>query len=413
MLWLAAMTMADRGFARLLRLCRATATCHVQLVVVSVGVLAGCADEPELSQTEAASTVNDYGTSSGCSTAVVIGLSNQIAEEAGCENPASFVSFSGAPGITLTSNAVLPFLVKGARDDLEKVAANNSLQINSALRSIAQQYLLVSVVRCNVAAASPRRRPVGHSNHEGGRAVDLANYSSRISAMSAHGWAHDVPGDVVHFDHTNSADDRGQDTKAFQVLWNKNHPNDTIAEDGAYGPQTEARLKQVARDRLRDRSVVHGDARRDRRRGRRSTGPDQARAADQSRTTRSSCRTAGRSIGPRRRASQIDGSSSPLHDTSWISATEVTTLGSAVAVGDQGTIDFDVMTPVESDADTDQHALVDDTGATHRHVQPLAHGGTGRRIPIRAVMAPRATTRTRAAATAAAASAGSRSCCPR
>ena len=95
MLWLAAMMTTDRGFARLLRFAGATATCHVQLVVVSVGVLAsGCTDEPVLSQTESQSTVNDYG-SSGCSTAVVIGLSNQIAEEAGCENPASFVSFAG------------------------------------------------------------------------------------------------------------------------------------------------------------------------------------------------------------------------------------------------------------------------------------------------------------------------------
>src|SRR6185503_17636884 len=41
-----------------------------------------------------------------------------------------------------------------------------------------------------------------------------------------------------------SADIRGKDTLAFQRLWNRNHPTDKIAEDGAYGPQTEARLRQ-------------------------------------------------------------------------------------------------------------------------------------------------------------------------
>jgi Synergist-CTERM protein sorting domain-containing protein len=63
---------------------------------------------------------------------------------------------------------------------------------------------------------------------------------------------------------------------------------------------------------------------------------------------------------------QIDGSSSPLYDTSWLSATEVMTLGSAVVGGEQGTIDFDVMTPAVDVATpiTQQLALVDDTGAT-------------------------------------------------
>src|SRR5260221_6423251 len=129
----------DRRFTRL----RIAATIHVHSWVVGVGVIAsGCTDaEPELSQTESASTVADYQ-STGCSTAVVIGLSKQIADEAACENPNSFVSFEGAAGITLSSNAALPYLVKDARDDLEAVAASHSLQITSALRTNAQQYLV-------------------------------------------------------------------------------------------------------------------------------------------------------------------------------------------------------------------------------------------------------------------------------
>ena len=364
MLWVAAMRTTDRGFAHLLRFAAATATCHVQLVVVSVGVLAsGCAaDEPVLSQTESSSTVNDYSGSTGCSTAVVIGLSKQIAQEAGCENPASFVSFQGAAGITLASNAVLPYLVKDARDDLEKVAANNSLSVTSALRSIAQQYLLYQWFeqgRCGITAAAT----VGHSNHEGGRAVDLSNYSARISAMSAHGWAHDVAGDPVHFDHTASADERGQDTTAFQVLWNRNHPNDMIAEDGAYGPATEARLKQapatgfavgpscVNQNLMAD--VVSVD------------GPDNV-APQTVAHYAIVIKNTGTTAWPATTKLQIaSGDSSPLHDDSWTSATVVTTIGAIVEANKQTTIDLDVMTPMETDATPIMQAFeLDDSGTS-------------------------------------------------
>ena len=330
---------------------------------LALGVsLSACASEPDLGVAQSASTVSDYS-SSGCTTAVVIGLSNQIAEEAGCENPDSFVSFSGASGITLTSNAVLPFLVKDARDDLEKVAASSSLQINSALRSIAQQYLLYHWYqqgRCGISAAAT----VGHSNHEGGRAVDLANYSSRISAMSARGWAHDVPGDVVHFDHTSSADDRGLDTKAFQVLWNKNHPTDTIAEDGAYGPQTEARLKQspatgfpIGPSCTTNHAAVANAVS--------IVGPDQVPPQTIAHYT-IVVQNAGQVDWTSTTRIEIVGTSSVLHDTSWISATEITSLGTAVAVGDQGTVDLDVMTPaVEVTTPITQSlVLLDDVGAT-------------------------------------------------
>lgn len=320
------------------------ATWKVQRWVVAVGVAAsGCTlAEPELSQTESASTVADYG-SSGCSTAVVIGLSKQIADEAGCESPDSFVSFGSASGITLTSNAVLPYLVKGARDDLEKVAAGSSLQINSALRTIAQQYLLYHWYlqgRCGITAAAT----VGHSNHEGGRAVDLANYSSRIAAMSAHGWAHDVPGDVVHFDHTSSPDDRGQDTKAFQVLWNKNHPDDKISEDGSYGPQTEARLKQAPATGFAigpsctTTQTVHAEMVS-------IDGPDSVPPSTRAHYT-IAVKNAGEVDWPATtRVELAGGATSPLHDDSWTSASVVTTLGGAVVAGAQVRIDLDVMTP--------------------------------------------------------------------
>ena len=230
------------------------ATSNVRYLVLALGALApsacsveqpgeGSEPQPITAMPDATkATVADYTHSSGCTTAVVIGLSTQIAEEAGCENANSFVSFKGAKGLQITSNAVLPYLQKGARTDLEAAGAAETLQINSALRTLAQQYLLYEWYlqgRCGITAAAT----VGTSNHEGGRAVDLNNWSSRISIMSAHGWKHDVPGDVVHFDHVASPEDLGEDVKAFQTLWNRNHPSDKLGVDGEYGPETEARLK--------------------------------------------------------------------------------------------------------------------------------------------------------------------------
>ena len=177
-----------------------------------------------------------------CSTAAVAGLSHQIAAEINCMAPGALEHFAAGGHIAITSSAVLPYLAPDAVRALERVSG--TVEINSAFRTVAQQYLLYrwyQAGRCGIAiAATP-----GNSNHESGRAVDLANWSSEEGSMSAHGWAHDVPGDVVHFDHLASPDVRGMDVHAFQRLWNRNHPNERLAEDGAYGPHTAARLAEA------------------------------------------------------------------------------------------------------------------------------------------------------------------------
>lgn len=210
---------------------------HTTVILMMVG----CGDVVDTSEISSEVSVSTY-TSSSCSTSVVLGLSKQIAEQVGCSSPGSLVAFDPGANLVFSSNAVLPYMHAAAKADLLKVAETRTVQVNSGFRTVAQQYLLYrwyQLGRCGItAAATP-----GRSNHQSGRAVDLANYSSLISAMSNRGWAHDVPGDPVHFDHLSSPDIRGQDIKAFQRLWNRNHPNDTISEDGSYGPQTEARLK--------------------------------------------------------------------------------------------------------------------------------------------------------------------------
>ena len=184
---------------------------------------------------------------STCATDVVIALSRQIAEETDCLMPGQLVKFDAVPGITITGSAVLPYLGESARTDLYAAAADaggTPMQLTSAFRTVVQQWLLkrwFELGRCGITAAADP----GRSNHESGRALDVGNYSSWITKLEAHGWSHDVPGDPVHFDHLASADLRGADVLAFQRLWNRNAPDDRIAEDGNYGPETEARVKKA------------------------------------------------------------------------------------------------------------------------------------------------------------------------
>ncbi|MBV8758746.1 MAG: M15 family metallopeptidase [Deltaproteobacteria bacterium] len=313
---------------------------------VPIALLAGCAldSEPATSQVASNSTVADY-TSSGCSTSVVIGLSRQISDEIACEHPGGLTSFTPSGNLTVTNNSVLPYLAAGAKTDLIAEAASHSVQVNSAFRTIAQQYLLYRWYvngRCGISAAAT----VGNSNHESGRAVDLANWSSVVTSMSAHGWKHDVPGDSVHFDHTSSPDIRGQDVMAFQKLWNRNHPADRIAEDGSYGPQTESRLKQspatgfaigasCTTQHAEVADVVSID------------GPDSAPPATRTHFTLT-IQNNGTTDWPGT-AVLVAPANTQLHDDSWIDATQIATLGSDIVAGSMGEIAFDVMTPTTSD----------------------------------------------------------------
>jgi hypothetical protein len=182
-----------------------------------------------------------------CATSVVLALSVQIAEEVDCLMPGQLVPFAEMPTIEFTGSAVLPYLSEIGRASLyDGVAAGggNTAQITSAFRTVAQQYLLrrwFELGRCGITAAAEP----GRSNHESGRALDISNYADWIATLDAHGWSHDVPGDPVHFDHRTSPDIRGADVMAFQRLWNRNAPDDPIAEDGSYGPMTEERVQRA------------------------------------------------------------------------------------------------------------------------------------------------------------------------
>src|SRR5678815_1687168 len=226
------------------RALRAISRLHTRVLLLGLTVSCTAApDDVTYGETESAISVAAAVTAS-CSTSIVKGLSLQIAREGECIRPGALVPFSAGGNLVFTTNAVLPFLHSTARSDLKAEAVNHRVSLASGYRTLAQQYLLVrwnALNRCGITVTAP----VGRSNHETGRAADLSNASSVISSMAAHHWAHDVAGDPPHFDHLSSPDNRGLDVRAFQRLWNRNHPGDLIAVDGDYGPQTESRLRQA------------------------------------------------------------------------------------------------------------------------------------------------------------------------
>jgi hypothetical protein len=194
-----------------------------------------------------AGTVLDASKAS-CTTASVKGLSAQLIAEANCIDPDAFVAVPAQPNLSAPSHVFLN-MEKPARDKLVallKANPNTKMTVNSALRTVAQQYLLRrwrDAGTCGITRAAPP----GASNHETGLALDIDNYSTWKSKLAGAGFSWLGGDDPVHFDYTGpgAKDLGGLGVKAFQRLWNRNNPNDKIAEDGQWGPNTEARLKKT------------------------------------------------------------------------------------------------------------------------------------------------------------------------
>jgi hypothetical protein len=158
--------------------------------------------------------------------------------------PGTMSRIDAMPGITLAS-ATFPYLQKPAADALRGAAATRAMTINSALRSVVQQFVLYTWYtrgRCrNVVSLAA---PPGRSNHEAGLAIDVQQYDAARTALTARGFRWLGSSDRVHYDYTAGGIDlRARSVLAFQRLWNRNHPGERISEDGAWGPQTESKVK--------------------------------------------------------------------------------------------------------------------------------------------------------------------------
>lgn len=119
------------------------------------------------------------------------------------------------------------------------------LSVASCLRVLPGQYLLYHWYksgRCSIKLAAPP----GASNHERGNAVDVGGYADWKPAFLAEGWRWlGSRGDEPHFDRVSGRDDvDNRLVAAFQRLANKNM-GAGLAEDGMFGPATEAALRSA------------------------------------------------------------------------------------------------------------------------------------------------------------------------
>ena len=201
---------------------------------------------------KASGTVYDVIRARGCSTGPLAALDNQIATELACLAPDTMKRIDTIPGVTLGAGA-RTFMQADAADALRRAARElGGIGINSGWRSVAQQHVLKSWEgSCGIGiAATP-----GNSNHQSGLAIDTSNWSSARGALKRAGfsWYCDYRNggsssgcnDVVHFDYFAGDDLRPLAVLAFQKLWNRNNPNDRIAEDGSWGPQTASRVSRA------------------------------------------------------------------------------------------------------------------------------------------------------------------------
>jgi hypothetical protein len=183
-----------------------------------------------------------------CSTHSVDGLSRQIIAQARCIEPKAFVPLPKRPNLVV-GEQVFPYLEPRAREHLVRALDAHpkvTMTINSALRTLAQQYLVwrwAASKTCGVKLATPP----GESNHEVGVALDIAEGIKWRPALEAEEFRWLGSADRVHFDFKGRsvAARRATDVLAFQKLWNRNHRADPIAENGEYGPATEERLKKA------------------------------------------------------------------------------------------------------------------------------------------------------------------------
>lgn len=190
--------------------------------------------------------LRDY-VSSQCGTGPIKGLTHQILETLTSElPPGTLVDVSDH---VHPRDITVPFLQKEAAEAL--IAAilekDEKLPLVHAIRVLPQQYAVhrwAQQHRCGITRAAPPSR----SNHEGARAIDVDgdHINSWKTVLNHHGWVQTVlPADPAHFDFTGNHDPDfvPKAVLAFQKLWNTHNPNDLIAEDGTYGPETERRLK--------------------------------------------------------------------------------------------------------------------------------------------------------------------------
>lgn len=196
-------------------------------------------------QARGALTIQDVTSAITCSSSVAEKLSLQLIEEMNKIAPNSLASFAHLNVDLLES--VFPFLQPSAVAALERAInkRGKKLLVNSAYRTIAQQLILFNFGQRGECGIGLVARP-GQSNHQSGLALDIEDHGGWKPFLEAEGWRWLGEKDPPHFDFVGGGtkDVRQTAILAFQILWDRHNPGDSINDGGSYGPQTEARLNR-------------------------------------------------------------------------------------------------------------------------------------------------------------------------
>lgn len=178
-----------------------------------------------------------------CSTAGCRAIDLQLIAQIQKLAPGLLVSFSHLP--IICGAGCHAYLQAPAAIALSKAikARGVNMVVNSAYRTLIQQAILYEhycAGRCGIQIASVP----GGSNHNTALAIDIEDPLGWRPHLEKFGWRWLGNRDRVHFDFGGGGtkDMRMLSTKAFQQLWNLNHPKAKIAEDGQWGPVTRSKL---------------------------------------------------------------------------------------------------------------------------------------------------------------------------
>lgn len=180
-------------------------------------------------------------------TGLVRGLNLQIIAVINSLVPNALVNFDDL-NVDVEGDQINPFLQPAAKDSLRFALGKRKikLSVNSAYRTVAQQYLIRKQFERGLFGITAAARP-GSSNHESGLALDVKDPDGWQPFFQQHNWIRLGRNfDFPHYDYLFPAATRSDlgriGVRAFQRLWNQHNTSDRIPEDGDYGAQTESRL---------------------------------------------------------------------------------------------------------------------------------------------------------------------------
>ena len=194
-------------------------------------------------------TVDDVARTQ-CTAVAVRPLADQLLAEVACMRPGVLAAIDDIPGVALGANAS-PLLNAAAARALRAAADGSPLWVYSTTRTLAQQYVYHQWYRLRrCPSVVTLAAPPGRSNHESGLAIDVPEFVAWKARLRAAGFRWLGRRDQVHFDYhgRGRVDLRRLSVRAFQRLWNRNHPHDRIREHGRWDAATARRLARAPAD---------------------------------------------------------------------------------------------------------------------------------------------------------------------